>query len=217
MKRLMVLMAKQPAAGETKTRLMPAVSAEQAAALYECFLRDKIEQMRQVRNVQRAIAYYPTCAQDYFARLAPDFRLIEQSGADLPARLKHVTKVVFERMHHHLVLIDGDTVTLPPVCLQEALDRLDNPEIDVTLGPCEDGGYYAIGLKAPHISLFDVQMSTPKVTTDTLKQVKNAGLEVSILPEWWDVDTPADLKRLQSEIENYPDLVTTTFLRGLRV
>jgi rSAM/selenodomain-associated transferase 1 len=217
MKRLMVLMAKQPAAGKTKTRLMPAVSAEQAAMLYTCFLQDKIDQMRQVRNVQLAIAYYPSSAHSYFAQLTPDFVLIEQTGDDLPARLKQVTHTVFERNYDCLVLIDGDTVTLPPDYLQQALDRLHEPGIDVTLGPCEDGGYYAIGMNAPHLSLFDVQMSTPDVTTDTLKQVQNAGLEVSILPEWWDVDTQADLDRLQADLDNHPYLVTTSFLKGLHV
>lgn len=217
MNRLIILMAKQPFAGKTKTRLMPAMTSEQAAALYECFLEDKLTQMRQLRNVQRAIAYHPAVAHDYFARLAPGFKLFEQTGEDLSTRLKQVTRAAFEENYQRVVLIDSDTVTLPPNYLQQALDRLDRSEVDVTLGPCEDGGYYAIGLKAPHLSLFEVKMSTPSVTADTLRQGEMAGLNISILPQWWDIDTPADLKRLQGELVNYPDLVTAVFLKGLRV
>jgi rSAM/selenodomain-associated transferase 1 len=214
---LIVLMAKRPSAGRTKTRLAAALSAETAAAVYECFLQDKITQLRGLQNVHPAIAYHPSTARDYFAALAPGFRLIEQRGADLSSRLKQVTTDVFKAGFKRLVLIDSDTVTLPPDYLQQALDRLDKPEIDVTLGPCEDGGYYAIGLKAPHLSLFDVRMSTPTVAADTLEQAENSRLQVELLPQWWDVDTPADLARLKNDLVHHSQLATAAFLKGLHV
>ena len=208
-------MAKQPAAGKTKTRLIPALDVETAAELYEYFLRDKIAQIRDLQNVHPAVAYYPRQARSYFAQIAPDFHLIEQQGINLSARLKNVTEYAFEHGYDSLVLIDSDTVTLPSDYLQKALDRLSDPKIDVTLGPCEDGGYYAIGLKAPHCSLFDIQMSTPTVVADTLKQAERAGLAIHLLPEWWDIDTPTDLRRLKKEISDYPQLATASFLESL--
>lgn len=76
---------------------------------------------------------------------------------------------------------------------------------DVVLGPCDDGGYYLAGLKrlAPRL-LREVQMSTPNVVRDTLALAAEAGLIVSQLPTWYDVDTAAELDRLCAELGTLP-------------
>jgi hypothetical protein len=216
MKRILILMAKRPTPGQTKTRLMPALSAEEAATLYECFLRDKLMQMRQVKDARLAIAYNPDEAAAYFAALAPEFALIRQVGANLAERLCATCAIAFRQGYQHVVAIDGDTVTLPPAYLQQAFDALDDPGIDVALGPCEDGGYYAIGMKRFYPTLFGVKMSTPQVTRDTLAQADKVGLAVKLLPGWHDVDTPEDLARLQAELAE-SDTPTAHFLRTLAV
>ncbi len=200
MKRLLILMAKQPEPGRTKTRLIPALSPVQAADLYRCFLLDKLDQMRAVRDVCRAVAFHPAAARAYFADFAPDVDLIPQAGADLSQRLLSVCAAAFEQGYRQVVAIDSDTVTLPSAYLQQAFQGLDNPLVDVTLGPCEDGGYYAIGTKRLIPALFDVTMSTPHVLRDTLAQASQAGLRVDLLPEWYDVDRPSDLKRLAADL-----------------
>jgi uncharacterized protein len=76
---------------------------------------------------------------------------------------------------------------------------------DVVLGPCEDGGYYLIGLKRPQPRLLrEVQMSTPHVVRDTLALAEQLDLKVALLPTWYDVDTVAELDRLRSELRNAP-------------
>lgn len=193
-------MAKQPAPGKTKTRLSPPLSLEGAAGLYRCFLLDKLAQMRCVESADLAVAYWPATAHDYFAELAPDFRLIPQTGANLAERLRNVFDLAFDRGYAMVMAIDGDTPTLPAGHLRQGFQRLDDPAVDVVLGPCEDGGYYAIGMKRPHPTLFDVTMSTPRVVEDTLSRAGAAGLRVALLPSWYDVDTPADLERLAAEL-----------------
>ena len=92
----LLVVAKRPAPGRTKTRLSPPLSPEQAAALYECFLKDTLGIMRAVAGVQPAIAYLPQDAAAYFAELAPDFELILQQGPDLGCRLDNaLTGVIF--------------------------------------------------------------------------------------------------------------------------
>ena len=81
---VLIVVAKQPVPGQTKTRLVPPLSFEQAAALYEGFLRDTLDLMRAMPNARRVIAYLPHEARDYFAQLAPDFDLLPQTGDDLP-------------------------------------------------------------------------------------------------------------------------------------
>jgi glycosyltransferase A (GT-A) superfamily protein (DUF2064 family) len=71
----------------------------------------------------------------------------------------------------------------------------------VVLGPCDDGGYYLIGLKRPQPRLLrEVQMSTPFVMRDTLALADSLGLRVALLPPWYDVDTMTELERLRAEL-----------------
>jgi glycosyltransferase A (GT-A) superfamily protein (DUF2064 family) len=76
---------------------------------------------------------------------------------------------------------------------------------DVVLGPSEDGGYYLIGAKRIHPALFQgIEWSTPQVTDDTLARARELGLTVAQLPPWYDVDTPADLERIRSDLGSIP-------------
>jgi rSAM/selenodomain-associated transferase 1 len=204
MQRMLLVVAKQPAAGQTKTRLCPPLSGEAAAALYACFLRDTLELMRQVPDVGRGIVYLPEAAGDYFSALAPDMQLSLQQGDDLGARLDHLLTAALESGASQTVVMDSDSPTLPPDYLVQAFAALAGPS-DVVLGPCEDGGYYLIGLKRPQPRLLrDVQMSTPTVVRDTLALAGQLGLKVALLPTWYDVDTVAELDRLRAELNGAP-------------
>jgi hypothetical protein len=214
MKRLLVLMAKQPLVGASKTRLAPLLSHPQAAQLAHCFLLDKLAQMRQVPQVTRAIAYAPATAQAFFADLAPDCSLLPQEGENLGQRLQHVVGQAFELGYQQVVAIDGDTVTLPSEYLCQAFEALEHNE--VSLGPCEDGGYYAIGMRLYYPTLFEVKMSTPQVLQDTLEQATLLKLAVQMLPMWYDVDTPADLIRLAHDLQGAAS-PTADYLRQLRL
>src|SRR4029453_15833057 len=90
MHRSLLVVAKRPAAGQTKTRLCPPLTGEAAAALYECFLRDTLDVMRQGPVVARTIWFFPEDAGGYFQRLAPDMMLTPQRGAGLGERLDHL-------------------------------------------------------------------------------------------------------------------------------
>ena len=200
MRRALLVIAKRPAAGQTKTRLSPPLSFGQAAALYECFLRDTLDVARRVPNVTRFINYLPQAAEDYFRALAPDFDLLLQAGDDLGERLDfaltHCLKDGFDRA----VIMDSDSPTLPAKYAGHAFDAL--VDADVVLGPCADGGYYLIGLKKPQPRLLrQVTMSTPFVVRDTLDLARQENLRAALLPEWYDVDTVSELDQLRGELE----------------
>ena len=201
---MLLVVAKRPAAGQTKTRLCPPLTGAAAAALYTCFLRDTLDVMRQVPDVGRGIAYIPEAARDYFAILAPDMQLSLQQGVDLGQRLDHLLSAALEAGASQAVVMDSDSPTLPADYLMQAFAALSGPN-DVVLGPCEDGGYYLIGLKRPQPRLLrDVQMSTPYVVRDTLALAEQLGLQVALLPTWYDVDTVAELDRLRAELRDAP-------------
>jgi uncharacterized protein len=198
---VLIVVAKRPTPGQTKTRLTPALDPEQAAALFECFLLDTLALMRRVANVKVEIAYLPEHERAYFARLAPDFGLHLQQGADLGARLDEALQHYLAAGASSVVIMDSDSPSLPAVCLAQAFTALENGA-DVVLGPCDDGGYYLIGLKRPAPRLLrEVHMSTPTVAQETLALAAAEGLKVNLLPTWYDVDEIASLERLADELE----------------
>jgi uncharacterized protein len=195
----LLVVAKQPVPGQTKTRLCPPLSFAQAAELYECFLRDTLDVMRQVNGVHCVIGFLPEDAQSYFGQLAPDMELISQFGASLGERLDHLLSRVLMNGSQRAVVMDSDSPTLPVEYISQAFNQLSHT--DVVLGPTRDGGYYLIGMKQPQSHLLrQVQMSTPHVLVDTLALAESTGLTVSLSPTWHDVDTITDLYQLDEEI-----------------
>ena len=197
------IMAKAPRPGAVKTRLCPPLVAAEAAALYRCFLLDKIAAVRALANAQPVVAYTPDDARAEFAALAPDMALVPQRGPDLGARLSTTLADLLAAGHVGAIAVDSDTPTLPREFLQQAVDCLMEPGPDVVLGPTEDGGYYLIGVRAVHRALFDaVPWSTSAVLEVTLRRAAAAGLRAVCLSPWFDVDTPDDLRRLQSALDD---------------
>jgi uncharacterized protein len=205
MTRSLVVMAKRPAAGATKTRLVPPLTGEQAANLYECFLLDALQVARSIPNVARYIAYPPADGRDYFLRLAPDFGPVSQIGVGLGDRLAYVIEEIARRDGGPVVAMSSDSPTLPTAYVARAFDVLARDKADVVLGPCDDGGYYLIGLGLPQPRLLrEVPMSTPQVLRDTLALAATAGLRAALLPPWYDVDVADDLRRLAADLAASP-------------
>ena len=196
-----VIMAKQPAPGAVKTRLRPLLPDGDVAALYDAFLRDRIDQVRSLHGAAPAIAYTPAESRPFFAELAPDFRLLPQVGDGLSARLTHTFRQLFDMGRDGVIATDSDSPTLPTEHLQAAIDCLTANGADVVLGPSDDGGYYLVGLRRLHPALFDeMPWSTPEVYDETLRRAAQLGLRVASLPRWYDVDTPAEFERLRVEV-----------------
>lgn len=206
----LLVVAKRPEPGRTKTRLSPPLSPEQAAGLYEGLLRDTLNLMRRVPSVRPAIAYLPAGEEAYFAALAPDFELILQEGADLGERLDNATSRFLARGYARVAIMNSDGPTLPVACLSDAFRALEDGA-DVALGPSDDGGYYLIGMKRPVPRLLRaVQMSTPHVLRDTLALAADERLRTVLLSPWYDVDDLPSLLRLRDELAARPDAAPHT-------
>ena len=199
---VLVIMAKLPAAERTKTRLCPPLSPAGAAALYEAMLRDTIELVARLEGVQLAIAVTPPEAVGDFRRTSPPHAiLLPVAGADIGDCLSEVLERLLAIGYSQAIAVNSDGPTLPIDHLREAVIRLAEADVDVVLGPSEDGGYYLIGLKQHQPMLFQrIEWSTERVLAQTLARAEEAGLNVVLLPPWYDVDTPADLDSLRSEL-----------------
>jgi rSAM/selenodomain-associated transferase 1 len=200
-----VVMAKAPLVGSVKTRLIPPLTAEEAAELSRCFIRDMAVGISSIADVEAGIgivAFTPPDQANAFDDLLPaGFHLLAQRGSDLGERLLHATQDLLAAGFASVCLINGDSPTLPPSCLAQAASLLRQSGDRVALGPAEDGGYYLIGLKRPHARMFDrIDWSTPRVFEQSLARAAEIGLEVARLQFWYDVDDAASLQRLLREV-----------------
>jgi len=197
-----IVMVKAPRAGAVKTRLVPPLSGAQAAALAACFAQDTVAALRRVVP-EVVVAYAPADGRAALEALLPPGNLswLEQRGADLGARLDAAFTHAAARGHSPVVVVGGDSPTLPPSFVARAVATLAAGESDIALGPTEDGGFYLVGLRRPAPGLFrNVAWSTPHAHRQTARNAARLGLRVLDLPRWYDVDTFSDLLHLRDEI-----------------
>lgn len=211
MENALIVVAKEPVPGRTKTRLCPPFTPESAAEFYRCLLLDTLALMARLEMADHTVAYTPDSARDYFEGLAPNgFRLVPQQGGDLGERLANALAHHFDLGYRRVVIMNSDGPTLPQACLEEAFSGLDSA--DVTLGLSHDGGYYLIGMKRLHPELFrGIDWSTEQVIPQTLAICRRLGLAVHQLPAWYDVDVEADLARLAGDLARDPAAAPRTW------
>jgi rSAM/selenodomain-associated transferase 1 len=203
------VMAKAPQPGRCKTRLMPRVSPQQAAALSAAFLRDVTSNLQAAAReapVAAYVAYAPAGAGPLFdGMLADGTRLILADGSiehppgvrGFGTCLLHALLALLALGHESACVLNADSPNLPTAYLRQAAMALALPGDRVVLGPAEDGGYYLLGVKQARAGLFaDIDWSTAQVFDQTLARAAALGLETVLLPTWYDVDEPASLDRL---------------------
>lgn len=209
-------MAKAPVPGRAKTRLVPPLSPEAAAALGGAFLRDITENIALAARdvpIQGCVAYAPAGAEPLFAgTLARGTNMLLADGsAAMPPGLRGLGRALLHAMQASLAqgfraacLLNADSPTLPTAFLRRAAALLLQANPDrVVLGPAEDGGYYLVGARAAHAHLFtDIDWSTAEVAAQTRARARESGLDLIELPTWYDVDDRASLRRLLCELDD---------------
>ncbi len=201
----LAVMTKAPLAGRVKTRLVPPLTAYEAAELNKCFLSDTAAAISSVTIKTDALGiavYTPIGAESaYTDILPPDFSLLAQRGESFGRRLYFAAVDLFKCGFESVCLIDSDSPTVPAGNFTQAVKLLSCPGDRVVLGPCEDGGYYLIGLKKPHREVFRrIDWSTARVLAQTRRRAHEIGLEIKLLPTGYDVDERSSLHRLCREL-----------------
>lgn len=215
--RAIVVMAKRPRPGATKTRMIPALSAERAAELYEALLLDTIDMLTCRDDCTTLIAVDEPESADYFSQVAPGLGQVMQGPGALGDRLDRVLTHALEQGFSQAFAINSDGPDLPGAYLDVAFNALGGDETDLVFGPNADGGYYLIGCKTRWARVVtDVTMSTPTVLTDTLRIAESLDARVVLGPEWFDVDVPDDLERLAMSLAG-SGTRTEAFLADLSV
>jgi hypothetical protein len=197
-----VVMAKAPREGFVKTRLTAAYPAREVVQLAECMLRDTLTLVQRLSGVHVAVMCPAEDVADIQARLPAGVQVVGQSGKGLAAALASA----FDRFvpdFRRVVAVDSDSPHLPLANLQSALELLETNELVV--GPTEDGGYYLVGASALHPHLFELAPLGGASARDALLGSARAlGLSVAFTQASYDVDLPADLRRLAAELRIEP-------------
>jgi uncharacterized protein len=219
------VMAKAPRPGLAKTRLCPPLLPAQAAALSAAFLRDITENIALAAReapIHGCVAYAPAGAEGCFeGHLADGTAFVLADGSPtMPVEVQgfgrcllHAALGIFAAGFRAACLLNSDSPTLPTALLIKAAHALLAEGERVVLGPAEDGGYYLLGMNQPHAHLFaDIAWSTSDVAAATRTRADELGLDVVMLPAWYDVDDAASLARLiADDADEAPPRVPTPY------
>ena len=222
MKEALVLMAKAPREGEVKTRLFGALSPGEAKQLYIAFLSDTFALMEEVmeerEELSLALCYTPEGEEEAFEEVEREGSLmIPQRGENLGERLTNCFTDLFAIGFQSVVVIGADSPTLPGAYVFDAFECFETDD-DVVIGPTEDGGYYLVGMRKLHRRIFeDIPWGGDGTLAATIDRAREAELDLVLLPEWHDVDTPEDFERLKRELEENKEgtKFTRRFLKEL--
>ena len=202
------IISKAPLPGRSKTRLATVIGDVAASELSACFLRDvaaAIEAVPEALGRRGYGVYAPAGAEDIMRQVLPaGFGLLLQAGADLGHVLLGATRALLDAGHDCVLLVNGDSPTLPTRLFIQAVQALREPGDRMVLGPASDGGYYLIGLKRPHRQLFTkIVWGTDTVARSTCERAADIGLATTLLPEWYDIDDIETLGWLQDELAGH--------------
>ncbi len=208
----MYFAAKAPIAGQVKTRLGAAIGMQEAATLYEAFLRDLVARFK---NVPCEIAWHVTPGS--WPRLRPlaaraDAIRVQRGGgwAERQANLFHDCDAAHEG---RIVLAATDSPQLEPARVDEAFAALESH--DVVFGPTLDGGYYLVGMRRYHDIFSGAHMSKGSTLAELLERVRDRSLSVFELEPEFDVDIEQDLDLLMREVSRRQDLRWTALALSL--
>ena len=204
MKKRLILFAKEPIAGQVKTRLTPALGAEGARDLYIRLAAHAFDLALQCQNKQKLeleIAYGGTSCEILTQLAGECFDLTPQSTGDLGQKMKSQMERAFAQGVEQVVLMGTDIPGISQEIIQEAFKKLQSHQI--VLGPALDGGYYLIGLSAPLWDIFrEIPWSTDQVLSQTLERIKALEGTFFLLEPLSDLDLPEDLVK-------FPELFTS--------
>lgn len=197
-----LLFAKFPEPGKVNTRMCPPLSPKEAAALHRASLSCVCASVLQSSSYALTLVVTPDDRLEELKNLShsstTSFR--PQGRGDLGERLRRAVVKVFDEGCLKLILLGADSPSLPAGYLDQAVAELDRHAS--VIGPCDDGGYYLLGMSSPMVDLLDdIEWGTDRVLQQTLDRASGAGVDLFELPPWYDLDRFGDLSRAADDLQ----------------
>ena len=195
MKSSLIIFAREPKDGKTKTRLLHHLSVKTVTQLYKDFLKSIFKRVEDVKCHQKYIFYAGTGSSIPFLRqFENQFILKRQMGKGLGERMYRAFLKCSELGADKIIIVGTDCLSLTEKDIQKAFSQLEKH--DCVLGPSIDGGYYLIGLKSPQKELFEnIPWSTDMVLSCTIKKLEWLNKKYYLLRKQEDIDTMDALLR----------------------
>ncbi|HEV2107579.1 MAG TPA: TIGR04282 family arsenosugar biosynthesis glycosyltransferase [Thermomicrobiales bacterium] len=218
---LLLIAAREPVPGSTKTRLGRAIGMEAAATLYRAFLSDLAARFTPPALAIEPLydlgwAYTPSACD--FARVLaglesgppsdPGIHLVPQQGSDWGARQANLLRWGRDAGYQRTVLTASDSPQMSLDVVLDAFRELERHE--VVLGRVADGGYYLIGVSGPYDVLESVPMSTASAAAGVLQRTAALGLRAAEVAATFDIDEAEDLEHLRRFCVRSTDEVPAT-------
>jgi rSAM/selenodomain-associated transferase 1 len=201
--RTLVIMAKAPKPGMVKTRLMESLPSAAVTALYRCLLEDTLALGMSLKGVEVAVMC-PEPDQEELAQLLGNrVQVVAQKGEGLAAGLISVFRHFTACGGQQVIAFNSDSPHLAPSVLDQAFEILATQ--DVVVGPTHDGGYYLVGAKADHPTLFESDgLGTRSALDRLLSRTKALELSTGFTEPFYDIDVANDLMLLARELRLAP-------------
>jgi len=201
--RTLVIMAKAPKPGKVKTRLTESLPSAAVTALYRCLLEDTVALATSLTSVEVAVMC-PEADQEELGQLIGNrVKVVAQKGEGLAAGLNSVFQHFTAAGRQHVIAFNSDSPHLAPSVLDSAFEILATH--DVVVGPTHDGGYYLVGAKAVHRTLFESDgLGTRSALDRLLTRTKDLELSTGFTESFYDIDVANDLILLARELRLAP-------------
>jgi uncharacterized protein len=192
-----IVFARAPRPGAVKTRLIPALGPEGAAALHVKLVKHTLETTRAASFGAIELHCDPDADDAFFSYCSGHYgvALLAQAEGDLGARMRPACERALEEAAR-VLLIGTDCPALTARHLRQA-ERALRDGHDAVFVPCEDGGYALVGLRRVDARLFDgIAWGSDRVMAETRARLEGLGWRWHELDTLWDVDRPQDYQRL---------------------
>ena len=191
-KEILIIFIRNPETGKVKTRLAKTIGNDAALQLYKLLLQHTFEVTKTI-HCDKIVYYSEEINKTDIWDISYQKKV--QEGNDLGERMCHAFKTVFKSGYEKAVIIGSDMHDLKPSHIEKAFTMMNTN--DVVLGPAEDGGYYLLGMKVLHASVFKGKTwGTATVLSETLEDIK--ALKIHFLEILNDIDTYEDLKNVSA-------------------
>lgn len=198
----LIVYAKRPLAGYTKTRLAAGIGAEEAAGVYARLLYSLLSTIESAvweSHLDKTLSLASDADIPFFKSAFPEWKVTAQVKGDLGKRMSTSIQQEFQSGAEKVILIGSDIPFLYPNHIQLALETL--KEIDVVFGPTPDGGFYLIGTNIPTLDIFtDIEWSTPTVLAGCVQNAEKQGYSTTNIAELFDMDTKKEYLAWQQRL-----------------